>query len=89
MHPAPNAGTTLHRQLTDACTRPVFTGFEATGHFHASDEGDEDMPQISMYTCAPYGYYELEIQVDGEDNLQGIQCQIEAGSNEVRKERRP
>lgn len=77
--------TKLPRQLTDSCRRPVFNGFEATGHFLASDERDEDHSHLSMYACAPYGYYELEIRVDGPDSLQGIQCYIEAGSKQVIK----
>lgn len=55
--------------------------------FHPSPDEDE-RPQLSIEICAPYGYYELEIRiagdnVDNQDNSQDIQWQIDAASNEV------
>lgn len=75
-------------------------GFEATGVFKPGDADaqgedfpmpspDEDgSPQLSIDICAPYGYYELEINVEGDNtdghgNTLDIQWQIDAASDKV------
>lgn len=79
-------------------------GFEATGVFKTDDMdkqgNDVSMPplqdhstlQLSLDVCAPYGYYELEIVVEGDntesqDSTMGIQWEIDALSDEVNANR--
>ena len=49
---------------------------------------DDGTPPLSLDVCAPYGYYELEIKVEGDntenqENALDIQWEIDAPSDEV------
>ena len=59
--------------------------------YNGNLEGDvtDGRLQMDMYICAPFGEYELEVEVkstNGGDPMERVAWEIEYGADEVRRE---
>eukprot|EP00752_Nemacystus_decipiens_P007908 g7065.t1 len=79
-----------YRQIADECGGNKFTAYEATMVYDGPDVTDPRL-QMDMYICAPFGEYELEVEVkstnglDSDGNLKKrarVAWEIEYGADE-------
>lgn len=79
------------RQVAGECGEADFTPYNRTMEFRAGDVPvTENRVQMDMYICAPFGEYELEIQVrstngkDDDPTMEKVAWEVEFGPDEVR-----
>lgn len=70
------------------CGEDDFEPYEATMEYNGNVEGDinDKRLQMDMYICAPWGEYELIVEVkstNGNKNMERVAWEVEYGGDEV------